>query len=344
MLRSFLILFNLLILLNLSISKSTFGRQSTGKQIVDFYAVEQKKSVNKLLAGQTFLVTGGNSGVGLQTVKAIAYAGGRVIMCTRSIKAGYDAIENEIKKAGYGKYQVSDTSNIVVKELDLESLASIKKFAADIKRSEKSIDVLILNAGIMSLPKLIRTKDFNIERQMAVNHFGHAALTRLLLPVMKKSKRDTRIIYLSSSAHRFGNKNLMKELYSNIRYIPWISYGQSKLANMLYAKGLAKHLLDTGFGKINSFSVHPGVITSTNLFSQSVATRLFSLFPGDRNMAQSASSSVWASIAPSLDSKECRGAYIFNCKVTIPNSNGRDDRLRDEVWSVTEDILNKVGL
>lgn len=330
--------------MNLSLCIGVFGRHSTGKEIVDYYADEQKKDNKMLLNGKTYIVTGGNSGVGLQTCKALAASGGRVIMCTRSIKAGYDAIENEIKKAGYGKYMVSDTSNIVVKELDLESLASIKKFAADIRRSEKSIDVLILNAGLMSLPKLVRTKDFNIERQMAVNHFGHAALTRLLLPVMKKSKRNTRIIYLSSSAHRFGNKNLMNELYSNIRYIPWISYGQSKLANMLYAKGLAKHLLDTGYEKITALSVHPGVITSTNLFSQSLATRIFSLLPGDRNMAQSASSSVWASVAPELDNKECRGAYIFNCKVTVPNSNGRDDRLRDEVWSVTENILNKAGI
>lgn len=261
-------------------------------------------------------------------------------MCSRSVQAGYDAIEKEIVKSGHGKYEVKDTSNIIVKELDLSSIASIKKFAKDIKKTEKSIDAIIFNAGIMSLPNLIRTKDLNIEKQMAVNHIGHAMLSRLLVPVLKRQGKKSRVIFLSSSAHKIGNKDLMKEVVSNSNnYVPWIAYGQSKLANLLYAKGLAKNLKETGYSKINSFSVHPGVITSTQLFNQSILAKIVGLFPGDRNMAQGAASTVWSSLAPELD--ECRGEYIFDCHGKVPNSNGLNPQLRDEVWKVTEDILDK---
>ena len=317
-------------------SSHQFNRFSTAKQIVDYYA--NKK--NRNLSSKTIIVTGGNAGIGLETVKSLAYAGAKVILCSRNTTAGIEAIENEIKRPGWGDYIV-DSTNIIVLPLDLSSINSIKKFAKYIHRTEKSIDALILNAGIMSLPKLDRTTEWtSIEKQMAVNHFGHAALTRLLLPILKKSKTNSRVIFLSSSAHRFGNKNLMKNLYNGF-YIPWIAYGQSKLANLLYAKGLAKHLYDTGFSKINVVSVHPGVITSTQLFKQSIATRLFSLLPGDRSMTQGAASTVWASIADEIDDNDMRGAYITNCKKQNPNANGRDVNLMNEVFTVTEKILDE---
>ena len=318
---------------------SKFGRLSTGKSILEYYAKKENIETKNLLSGRTYIVTGGNAGIGLETCKVLAYGGGRVILCSRSIRAGEDAIKNEIDKPGWGNYSV-DSSNIVVRELDLSSIDSIKKFAKNIYRTEKSIDVLILNAGIMSVPQLIRTQDLGIEKQMAVNHFGHAALTRLLLPILKNSRKKSRIIFLSSSAHRFGNKNVMKDLYAN-NYIPWIRYGQSKLANLLYAKGISNYLYGTGFSKINAVSVHPGVITSTQLFKQSMATRIFSLLPGDRNMVQGAASTIWASISDEIDNNDMRGAYITNCKKAVPNANGRDLNLVNEVFSITENILDQ---
>jgi len=313
-----------------------YGRTNTAHNIIVDYS-KKENNIN-FLKGRIYIVTGANAGIGTETVKALASAGARVILCSRDIDKGKDAIKNEIKKKGHGNYIVNDTSNIIVKQLDLSSFDSIKKFAKEIINSEKRIDGLILNAGIMSLPSLRIQND--CELQMLTNHIGHAALTRLLLPKIKKNKKNNpKIIYLSSSAHRFGNKNIMKDLnYKKTRYISFVAYGQSKLANLLYAKGLSKHLEDSGYKQICVCSVHPGVITSTQLFKQSVGTRIFSLFPGDRNMAQGAASTIYACLS---EPEALKGQFIFDCRNTIPNANGRNEILRDEVWKVTENILDK---
>jgi NAD(P)-dependent dehydrogenase (short-subunit alcohol dehydrogenase family) len=226
----FIIVLVIVVLLQLisssySIKQISYGRHSTAHSIVLDYSKKENKE--KLLKGQTFIVTGGNIGIGLATVKALAFAGARVILCSRDIKKGNEALKNEINKKDYGNYIVEDTSNIIVKELDLASFQSIKKFTKDIIKKEKKINCLILNAGIMALPKLILHPETNCELQMATNHIGHAAVIRLLLP---KLKNDARIVILSSSAHRFGTKDIMKDLsYKQKLYLPWVAYGQSKV-------------------------------------------------------------------------------------------------------------------
>lgn len=199
----------------------------------------------------------------LESVKALAFAGCRVILCSRSVSAGQKSIEEEISQPGHGNYVVSDTSNIVVKALDLNSLASVKAFAEDFLKTESRLDFLVCNAGIMALPNLEFT-DAGFEKQIGVNHFGHAYLTRLLLPKMKETK-DTagRIVVLASTAHTMGTVQPDDLHFKNGRtYRGWESYGQSKMANILFAKGLADRLEGTG---ITAVSVHPGVI-QTNLW------------------------------------------------------------------------------
>ncbi len=134
----------------------------------------------------------------------MAFAGARVILCSRSVKAGETAINDEIKKSGHGGYIV-DASNIVVKALDLNSLASIKDFATDFLATESRLDFLVCNAGIMALPSLEHT-EAGFERQIGVNHFGHFYLTKLLQPKMLENKETAgRIVVLSSSAHNMGS-------------------------------------------------------------------------------------------------------------------------------------------
>lgn len=141
------------------------GSKTTAKQIVDACGE------GKYLKGKTAIVTGGNSGIGLETCKALASAGAKVILCSRDIKVGYEAIQGEIQEKGHGGYVVRDTSNIFVKQLDLSSLASVKSFSEDILATEERIDFLVLNAGIMALPTR-ETTEVGFEKQLGVNHFG----------------------------------------------------------------------------------------------------------------------------------------------------------------------------
>lgn len=232
------------------------GAHSTARQVIDSFGT------GAYLKGKTAIVTGGNSGIGLETCKALAFAGAKVILCSRSVAAGQKAIDEEIKREGHGKYVV-DSPNILVKALDLNSLKSVKAFADDFLKTEDRLDYLVLNAGIMALPNLEHTED-GFERQIGVNHFGHAYLTRLLLDKMKTTPETAgRIVCLASSAHTMGNVDCNDLHYKNGRkYAGWSAYGQSKLANILFAKGLADNLEGT---ELTAMSVHPGVI-QTNLW------------------------------------------------------------------------------
>lgn len=131
---------------NTSSSTGLQKKSTTAIEVISYYS---DGKVDGFLKGKVAVVTGGNSGIGLETVKALAYAGCRVIMGSRSIEAGQAAIDKEVKQLGDGNYIVADVSNIVVKQLDLESLKSIESFADEVL-SESQIDYLILNAGEVS--------------------------------------------------------------------------------------------------------------------------------------------------------------------------------------------------
>lgn len=123
-------------------SASSLGHKSTAKQVVE------KFGNGDYLKGTTAIVTGGNSGIGVETCKALLFAGARVILCSRSVASGQKAIDEEMSKPGQSGYTV-DTNNIVVRELDLNSLKSVKMFCNQILAEESHIDLLICNAGIM---------------------------------------------------------------------------------------------------------------------------------------------------------------------------------------------------
>lgn len=331
---SFIKWMQLFVLLKISsVSSMVFGVSTTAKNVIDHFSAAGGTN-NQFLAGKTALVTGGNSGIGLETCKALASAGCKVILCTRSIQSANAAIETEIKADGLGGYSVINP-NIIVKQLDLENLSSVKTLAEEVMSEEKSVDYLVLNAGIMSLPTLQRTS-FGWEKQMGVNHFGHAYLTKLLLPFLIKQEPNARIVVLASTAHRFSSSGVVADLqYTNRRYVPWEAYGDSKMANLLYTRGLAKYLDDKGIKKVTAMSVHPGVI-KTKLWNQSIVNRIFSVFVGDRDIPQGAASQVWACVAPRAGLDEMRGAYISDCAPQMPNALACDDSLRESVWRVTE--------
>ncbi len=193
-------------------------------------------------------------------------------MCSRSVASAEQTIQEEIVHPGEGGYTV-DPVNIIVKELDLGSLPSIKRFADDFLATESRLDLLILNAGIMALPKREET-DAGFEKQIGVNHFGHAYLTSLLEDRLLQDKKSfSRVVVLSSTAHDMGTIRI-EDLHFNKgrKYDGWKAYGQSKLANLLFAKALADKFAAK---KMNAtaLSVHPGVI-KTKLWRSTKLSRL----------------------------------------------------------------------
>lgn len=320
-------------------NKSPFHKKSTAKEVLDAFGT------TKYLSGKTAIVTGGNSGIGLETCKVLAYAGCRVILCSRSKQAGEKMIEIEIKNPGQGNYSVADTSNIIVKTLDLEDLKSVKDFAVDILASEARIDFLVLNAGIMALPKCEYTSA-GFERQIGVNHFGHAYLTALLLDKIKKQSFPSRIVVLSSIAHSYAKGLHPNDLHYKIGriYSKWEAYGQSKLANILFAKSLSDKLKGS---QATAVSLHPGVVM-TNLYqSLPPAFSFISSFFADKTIPQGASTTVWACLDPSISKEDgdgMRGAYLVDCARANPSelAQDKDGTKREALWIETYKQLSAV--
>lgn len=190
-------------------------------------------------AGRTVIVTGANSGLGAITARELARVGANVILAVRTPSKGEAAA-------------ASMTGDVEVRRLDLQDLASVRQFAGGIDKA----DVLINNAGIMAAPFGLTADGF--ESQMGTNHFGHFALTNLLLP-----KLTDRVVTLTSMAHWAGRIDFEDLNWKNRRYSPWLAYSQSKLANLLFTTELQRRLKLAG-SPLRSMAAHPGY-SHTNL-------------------------------------------------------------------------------
>ena len=199
-----------------------------------------------VLTGKTAIITGANTGIGLETAIDFAKRGCRVILACRNVEKGQAAVEKVKERANVSE-------DVIFVQLDLASLQSVRKFAAEILEGEAHIDLLINNAGVMMSPYTLTNDGF--ELQFGVNHLAHFLLANLLLECMKESP-EARIVNLSSLGHRFGKINF-DDLKSERSYNPLTAYGQSKLANILFTYQLAKRLEGTS---VSTYSVHPGSV------------------------------------------------------------------------------------
>ena len=198
------------------------------------------------LDGKTVIITGANTGIGLETAVDLAKRNARVILACRSVERGETAAVEVRKRSG--------NDDVVFVQLDLASLDSVRKFAAKILEEEPRIDILINNAGVMALPERKLTQD-GFEMQFGTNHLGHFLLTNLLLNRIKEAPL-ARIINVSSSAHKMGNIDF-DNLNSEKSYSSVYAYGTSKLANILFTRSLTKRLEGTS---VTANALHPGVI------------------------------------------------------------------------------------
>jgi len=297
------------------------GKKSTAKNVVDLFGGPGAQQ------GKVAIVTGGNSGIGTESVKQLVYAGCFVIVGSRSVENGNAAL----KEAGI------DPSKCNVVQLELDDLASVGRFADECSKLER-IDFLLANAGIMALPKLEYTKH-GFERQVGVNHFGHTQLIRLLLDKMKAQDFPSRIVAVSSMAHAWGDVDVKDLHFRNGRKYGMLkAYGQSKAANILMIRELADQLGPDS--KITCLSLHPGVI-KTNLgrhvepLVPSFIKPLLAAVSYDKTIPQGAATSLTALLDPSLTSHS--GSYLHDCQLKATNKHAADasGTLRKELWKAT---------
>jgi NAD(P)-dependent dehydrogenase (short-subunit alcohol dehydrogenase family) len=206
------------------------------------------------LSGKVIIVTGGNSGLGFESVKVFTAKGAEVILASRSGEKG--------EKAKAEILQQHPEGNIKVAELDLADLDSVRRFSKNFQQNHNRLDVLLNNAGIMTTP-YFKTKD-GFEGQMGTNHLGHFALTGLLLPVLKNTPKS-RVVNVSSMAHKQGKMDFSNLLFDNGKgYSPMKSYGRSKLSNLLFSYELQRFFESNKIDSISAVA-HPGV-SQTELF------------------------------------------------------------------------------
>ncbi|HEV2529579.1 MAG TPA: SDR family oxidoreductase [Thermomicrobiales bacterium] len=199
------------------------------------------------LAVRTAIVTGANSGLGFQVARRLAAAGADVTLAVRSIERGEDARRQILAE--------SPDASLRVAELDVASLAAVRRFAGERLTDGQPIDLLVANAGIMAVPRRVLSAD-GFEIQFATNYLGHFALIGQLLPLLRASS-GARVVTLSSLAARMGRIDF-DNLQGERRYGAWSAYGTSKLADLMLAIELDRRSRAAGWG-ITAVAAHPGI-------------------------------------------------------------------------------------
>ena len=288
------------------------------------------------LTGKVIIVTGGNSGIGYESVKAFAQKGAEVILACRSVKKGEAAKAEIMKNNPAGKIEVMT--------LDLIDLSSVKNFADRFKENHSRLDVLLNNAGIM-IPPYGLTKD-GFESQIGTNHLGHFALTGLLIDLIVKTP-GSRVVSTSSLAHKNGKMDFGNFLFDNGKdYTPMKAYGRSKLANLLFIYKLQQLFEANNFNSI-AVAAHPG-ISQTNLmrfiegkFYYRILKPLSSLFL--QRAAMGALPQLRAAVDPNVKGGDYYGPDGFNEMKGFPvkvKSNNTSQKIEDakKLWELSEKL------
>ncbi len=299
------------------------------------------------LSGRRALVTGASSGLGLETALELARHGADVVLAVRDRgrgQAAVDRVESEIGDApGRGRLETAD--------LDLASLGSVQDLAEALTTADQPLHLLVNNAGVMAIPQ--RTTADGFEMQFGTNHLGHMALTLRLLPLLARSGAQgaaSRVVTLSSNLHKRGRIDL-DDLQGAKDYQPWGAYGQSKLANLLFALELQRRLDAAGL-PVASYAAHPGY-AATNLQSAGPAMsgnklmgRLMDL--GNAVMAQSAAMgalpTLYAATVHGLPPGSFIGPDGFleqrgHPKIAQPSKDARDESVAAALWTASEDLI-----
>lgn len=296
------------------------------------------------LTGHVVVVTGGNTGLGYWTARHLAAKRAKVVIGCRSKRKCNEAAQRIKDDTG---------GQVLVGELDLASFASIRSFASDVSAHHPSIDSLVLNAGVM-MPPFGTTKE-GLETQIGTNHFGHQLLTKLLLPQVEAAaaaKGVATVAVVSSAAHfdsvPGGIRATLAEMNDPNLYDRTKAYGQSKLANVLFAQELAERVREKGI-LVNS--LHPGGV-DTELFRH-VQDTLAAVHPAlaswfDANVMKGAAwrpedaalTQLYAAVGPKLKQKGITGKYFHPiARQTRPDPHAQNATLQRRLWELTEAFI-----
>lgn len=295
--------------------KTGFGYRSTAEDVTEGLS----------LKGKIVLVTGCNSGLGLETMRVLCKRGAHVIGTARTLE-----------KANNATRSVEGKTTALACELS--EPRSVKDCIKKIKESGNKIDIIIANAGIMALPKLQKKHGF--ELQFLTNHMGHFILVTGLLDQLTEHGR---VVILSSQAHQAAPKEGIEfdNLDGTLGYSLWRAYGQSKLANLLFAKELARRF--TGTNKTAN-AIHPGVIRtnlgrSMNPFLINVLLKMVDpIFL--KNIAEGAATQCFVAVHPSCAG--VNGEYFADSNQATSSKIGQNAELAKRLWERSEEIAGSL--
>lgn len=306
---------------------SPFGMRSTALEVID--GID--------LSGKTALVTGGYSGLGLETVRALASAGAKVFVAARrpdTAKADLTGVEGDI----------------AILQMDLSEPASIDAFAQELAARADKIDILVNNAAIMANPLTRDARGF--ESQFATNHLGHFQMTARVWPLLKSAGKGTRVVVLSSIGHARCGVDLDDPHFHKREYQKWTAYSQAKSANALFAVYLDEIGKEDG---IRAFAVHPGGIKTPLQRHLTMDEQIaMGWYEPDGTLAdvfktteQGASTSIWCAVSPLLENEG--GVYCEDCNIAAFWTEGMnpyagvrphavDRKAAAALWAVSEEM------
>jgi NAD(P)-dependent dehydrogenase (short-subunit alcohol dehydrogenase family) len=277
------------------------------------------------LDGRTILLTGCNSGIGHETLRVLAKRGAHVLGAARTIEKATRACDAVIGQATPVACELSEP-------------ASVEACVQRVRELGRPLDAIICNAGIMALPELRQKHGY--ELQFFTNHIGHFILVTSLLDQLAAQGR---VVVVASDAHKGAPREGIQfdNLSGEKAYGPWTSYGQSKLANILFANELARRL--QGSGKTAN-SVHPGVIR-TNLGRHMNPIARGALALGAplvlKSTAQGAATQCYVAVHPSVQGVS--GKYFADCNESSPTAQARNESMAAKLWEVSEKIATEVA-
>ncbi|CAH8599398.1 unnamed protein product [Schistosoma turkestanicum] len=296
------------------------------------------------LDGKLVIVTGANIGCGLELTGELARRGCTVIMACRDLEKGYLAKELLLDRYGdrsQEKWKTSPagpgvepflepikTAQLIVKHLDLACLESIRQFAKDILQQFIRLDILIHNAGIMAT-SYMETHD-GFELQMGVNHLGPILLTELLLPLLYQGK-PSRVIIVASNLYQQGNIDFENLNLRGDQYGPFKAYNQSKLANILYIRELAKHFDNL---TVIPMAVHPGAVRAEISYTGDHRYQLFI-----RTFGISPWEGAQTALYCALINDPVPGGYYSNCEREELTEIALNESLSRKLWDVTREMV-----
>ncbi|MGI9557461.1 MAG: SDR family NAD(P)-dependent oxidoreductase [Solirubrobacterales bacterium] len=307
-------------------SSSGFGAQTTTDEVLEGVDLDRRH----------FMITGATSGLGEESARALATHGAAVTMLGRDEKK-LEAAQGRVAAA-------APDADLRTGTVDLADLNSIREFAGDYADGGAPVDVLINNAGVMASPQL-QTKD-GFELQFGTNHIGHFLLANRLLPKVLEGS-SPRIVVLSSGAHSFSDVDLDDPGFERTDYDPWVAYGRSKTANILFTRELAGRL----DGRVLAFAVHPGIIQTelTRHMEQETLDDLWDRVKDRmKTVEQGAATQVWAATAPELETAS--GSYLANCRVGVPGDPTENEGVKEyaydaetakRLWTLSEEMVGE---